>query len=100
MKGKSPVLELAVVILSVTAVQAVPTTYQYHGNPFTFVSGTYSTSDSVSGMLTLAAPLGVNTPLTAVSPTAFTLSDGLTTITNLSALNSEFQIATGPTGEI
>jgi hypothetical protein len=64
------------------SVQAVPTTYQYTGNPFTVATGPYSTSDFVTAMVTLAAPLGANMPLTQVIPTAFTLSDGVQTITN------------------
>src|SRR5260370_27988201 len=42
------------------SVQAVPTTYVYTGHPFTTVSGPYTTSDFVSGMLTLAVPLAPN----------------------------------------
>ena len=38
------------------SVQAVPTTYQYTGNPFTDVTGLYTTSDFVTAMVTLAAP--------------------------------------------
>ena len=93
----------AVAALSVVypaSVQAVPTTYQYTGNPFTTVSGPYTTSDFVTVMLTLASPLGANMPLTQVFPTAFTLFDGVQTITNLNATFSLFQFATGPTGAI
>jgi len=64
------------------SVQAVPTTYQYTGNPFTFVESPYTTSDFVTAMITLAGPLGANMPLTEVTPIAFTLSDGVQTITN------------------
>jgi len=49
-------------------VQAVPTTYQYTGNPFTQVFGVYTTSDFVTAMVTLAGPLGANMPLTQVNP--------------------------------
>jgi hypothetical protein len=102
MKRKSAVMALAVVVLSVTAVQAVPTTYVYTGNPFTTVSrgGPYTTSDSVTAMLMLAGPLAPNMSLTGVTPIAFTLSDGVQTMTNLNSLNSFFSFATGPTGEI
>jgi hypothetical protein len=75
----------AVAALSVaypTSVQAVPTTYQYTGNPFTVATGPYTTSDFVTAMITLAGPLGANMPLTEVTPIAFTLSDGVQTITN------------------
>jgi hypothetical protein len=39
-------------------------------------------------------------PFTQVFPTAFTLSDGVQTLTNLNSFSSEFFFATGPTGAI
>ena len=84
-----------------TSVQAVPATYKYTGNPFTNVEGVYTTSDFVSGMVTLAGPLAPNIPLTSVSPTAFTFSDGVQTFTNLTpSVDFSFAFATGPTGAI
>ena len=65
------------------SVQAVPTTYRYTGNPFTHVSGPYTTSDFVTAMVTLAGPLGANMPLTEVTPIAFTLFDGVQTISSI-----------------
>lgn len=92
----------AVTALSVAypaSVQA--TTYDYTGNPFTVVSGAYTTSDFVSGMVTLADPLAPNMPLTIVRPTAFTFSDGMQTITNRTpSIQFLFRFATGPTGSI
>ena len=84
------------------SVQAVPTTYQYTGNPFTVVSGPYTTSDFVTAMITLASPLGANMPLTEVTPTAFTLSDGVQTITNHGPglLLTSFLFATDASGAI
>ena len=85
------------------SVQAVPTTYQYTGNPFTVATGPYNTSDFVTAMVTLAAPLGANMPLTQVIPTAFTLSDGVQTITNNgpgTVFFSEFLFATDASGAI
>jgi hypothetical protein len=94
----------AVTALSIVypaSVQAVPITYQYTGNPFTFVTDPpYTTSDFVTAMVTLAGPLGKNRPLTLVTPTAFTLSDGVQTITNLTSTSFLFRFATGPTGAI
>ena len=65
MKRKSAALALAVVVLSVTAVQAVPTTYVYTGQTFTeFYTWTgypiYTTSDFVTATVTLAEPLPAN----------------------------------------
>ena len=95
---------IAVAALSVVypaSVQAVPATYKYTGNPFTNVEGVYTTSDFVSGMVTLAGPLAPNIPLTSVSPTAFTFSDGVQTFTNLTpSVDFSFAFATGPTGAI
>src|SRR5262245_42762988 len=71
----------AVAALSVaypTSVQAVPTTYQYTGNPYTFAVGDYTTSMFVTVMLTLAQPLPANLDgSTEVFPTAFTFFDGV-----------------------
>ena len=78
-------------------------TYTYTGNPFTSVTGPpYNTSDRVTGTVTLASPLGINLPFgTAVTPLAFSFSDGVQTITNLNANpGSIFEFGTGPTGAI
>src|SRR5512133_765730 len=82
------------------SVQAVPTTYQYTGNHFTDVSGPYTTSDFVTAMVTLAGPLGANMPLTQVTPTAFTLSDGVQTISNLNGVRVFMFFATNARGAI
>ena len=93
---------LAVGFLTAASVQAVPITYTYTGNPFTFTLPPYTTSDFVSGMVTLEGPLAANMSLTTVTPTAFSISDGVQTITNLNPTLTftDFAFATGPTGEI
>jgi len=78
-------------------------TYTHTGNPFTDVTGPpYTTSDRVTGTVTLASPLGINLPFgTTVTPLAFSFSDGVQTITNLNANpGSIFEFGTGPTGAI
>jgi hypothetical protein len=82
------------------AYPAVPTTYTYTGNPFTDVNAPYTTSMFVTAMVTLANPLAPNMPLQTASVTAFTLSDGVQTITNLTSSSFLIQFATGPTGAI
>jgi hypothetical protein len=47
------------------------------------VTAPYTTSDFVTVMMTLAAPVAPNMPLTDIEPIAFTFSDGVQTITNL-----------------
>jgi len=89
---------LAVGFLTAASVQAVPTTYQYTGNPFTRVNPPYTTSDFVTGTITLATPLGPNFN-GDVSPIAYSFSDGVQTITTL-PFPALFQFATGPTGNI
>ena len=76
-------------------------TYQYTGNTFTQVSGPYTTSDFVTAMVTLAAPLGPNHNLDdPVTPVAFTLSDGVQTITNFTSSLAQFLFSTDATGVI
>ena len=92
----------AVAALSVAfpaSVQAVPTTYQYIGNHFTDVSGIYTTSDFVTAMVTLASPLPPNFQ-GKVTPTAFTFTDGVLTITNFDATVAVFIFATDGAGHI
>jgi|SRR6516162_2203838 hypothetical protein len=95
----------AVAVLSVVypaSVQA-DTTYTYTGNPFTSVSGPpHTMSDFVSGMLTLAGPLAPNFN-GFVTPIAFSFSDGVQTITNLTpglGQSLTFHFQTGPIGVI
>jgi hypothetical protein len=93
----------AVAALSIVypaSVQAVPTTYQYTGNHFTDVTGPYTTSMFVTAMVTLAGPLGANMPLTEVTPTAFTLFDGVQTISRTAPHSLGFWFATNARGEI
>ena len=93
----------AVAALSIVypaSVQAVPTTYQYIGNHFTDVSGLYTTSDFVTATITLAGPLGANMPLTEVTPIAFTMSDGVQTITDTGGIFSFFVFSTDASGFI
>jgi hypothetical protein len=99
MTPKSPCLALAVVVLTATAVQA-DITYTYTGNPFTDVSGPYTTSDRVTATVTLASPFGPNMPLTIVTPLAFSFSDGVQTITDLNVVSTSIAFETGQTGVI
>jgi hypothetical protein len=98
MKRKSAVLALAVIVLSATAVQAVPTTYVYTGNPFTDVNGPYTTSMFVTAMVRLAAPLPPNFSGN-VTPTAFTLFDGVQILTSNEA-GGDFIFVTNAAGVI
>jgi hypothetical protein len=84
------------------SVQAVPTTYQYTGNPFTLVAGDYTTSMFVTVMVTLAGPLGAHMPLTDVTSqvTAFTFFDGVQTITNMKTFPLFFLFSTDGSGHI
>ena len=101
MKTKT-VLSLAVALTIALVAQPMfaNTIYSYTGNPFTNVTAPYTTSDFVSGMLTLAGPLAANMPLTAVTPIAFSFSDGVQTLTQSDVRFSEFLFATGPSGAI
>ena len=80
------------------------TTYSYTGNDFTSVTFPYTTSDSVTGSFTLAAPLADNlTSFTTVTPQSFSFSDGVEgeTTTNTSpGVGSEFAFETDATGAI
>jgi hypothetical protein len=78
---------------------AVPVTYIYTGNPFTNVSGPYTTSDQVTAKVKLSSPLPANMSLQIVTPLAFSFSDGVQTFTNLTA-SSSFEFQTDASGNI
>jgi hypothetical protein len=78
---------LSVLVASgLTALGAAHTTadtiYTYTGNPFTNVSSPYTTNDFISGSFVLATPLGNNVPLTNITPTSFSFSDGIHTVSS------------------
>lgn len=93
-------ISCAVGMLTAVTVHAATITYTYTGNSFTDVSGPYTTSDTVTGFVTFNSPLGANMPLTAETPTAFSFSDGVQTITSANATSTDFIFTTGHSGEI
>jgi hypothetical protein len=64
------------------------TIYTYTGMDFTTVSGSYTTSDYVSGIIDLANPIGADAFGVTLSPVSFSFTDGVQTLTNLSSLVS------------
>lgn len=87
----------AVLVLAAATLAAhADTVYTYHGNDFTTASGPYTTDDSLTLSITLSAPLASTSSLQAYTPTAFSISDGVQTITNLTPgiTGSEFVFAT------
>ena len=99
-----------VALMLLVALQAnASVIYTYTGNNFTATSldgptapaATYTTADSVSGFVELAAPLAANLGLnTVVTPLSFSLSDGLNTLTNTNATFSSFWFSTDASGNI
>ena len=60
------------------------TVYTYVGQDFVSVTGSYTTSDHVTGSFTLSSPLGAYAGLNS-APTVFSFSDGINTISNNTA---------------
>src|SRR5262245_29888645 len=72
----------------------------YTGNDFTAFLPPYTATDKVTATITLANPLGDNLPNTQVTPLAFSLSDGVQTITSLNATCATFAFSTNSVGLI
>ncbi len=76
------------------------TIYTYTGNPFTTVSGVYTTSDFVTASVTFASPLGNNFAFALINPISFSFSDGVQTINNGNATDFSFRFGTDANGNI
>jgi hypothetical protein len=82
-------------------------TYSYSGNNFTTVvdwpsvGGTYSNSMSVSGSMTLGAPLAPNLLNQGIAPLSFSFGDGRNTLTHASSFSSQsFYVSTNALGDL
>jgi hypothetical protein len=81
-------------------------TYVYTGNDFNSFTepSAYTTSDSVTGSITLASPLPDGVDTFNLVPSAdiqsFSFSDGLQTLTNTNATGSSFAFETDASGNI
>jgi hypothetical protein len=79
-------------------------TYEYTGNLFTDATSPYTTSDSISGSMSFAEPLADNLPaLTDVTPSSWSFSDGVQTLTQANTAASPaptFQVETDSSGDI
>ena len=73
---------LAVFSLLTTLSLRADTTYTYTGNSFASFSDPYSSSDFVSGSITLSSPLGNNLSGASLAPIAFSFTDGVNAFTN------------------
>ena len=64
--------------------------YTYTGNDFTSVSGSYTTTDSITGYIDLSTALGATSGPLTLTPVSFSFSDGLQTISNTNATAALF----------
>jgi hypothetical protein len=72
----------------------------YTGKNFTSVSGPYTTSERVTGTITLSGPLAANLNFFDATPVSFSFNDGVQTISNLNALAATFSFWTDASGNI
>jgi MYXO-CTERM domain-containing protein len=73
----------------------------YTGNVFNVFAAPYTGTDKVTATITLANPLGDNLDQSMVTPLAFSLNDGVQTITNATpSFTATFEFTTDASGDI
>lgn len=76
-------------------------TYDYTGQTFTSVAGSYTTADSLQGTFTIAGGLGDNLNDQSVTPIAFSVTDGVQTLSSLNgAATDVLSFSTNAAGSI
>jgi len=93
---------LAVALIGASAsAGAQNVTYDYTGNNFITVYGSYTTADSVQGTFTVAGGLGDNLNDQSVTPIAFSVTDGVQTLSSLNgAVTDDLIFSTNAAGAI
>jgi PEP-CTERM motif len=75
------------------------TVYTYTGNPLTIILGpSYKPTDFIRGSFTLASALGNNFPLGPITPTSYSFTDGVQTLTNKNSIINTIEMATNSNG--
>ncbi|HET9796243.1 MAG TPA: hypothetical protein VFS34_17505 [Thermoanaerobaculia bacterium] len=79
-----------------------PATYHYVGHPFSSATPPYSTSDELTGSITLAGRLPAFLPMTDISAALsdFSFTDGVQTRTRANSTVCTFEVATDGVGAI
>jgi PEP-CTERM motif len=98
-------LLLSALILVLPLSLLADTVYTYTGNSFTSYYGSpspFTAADFVSGSLTVATRLGDNLSDQAISPTSFSFSNGIDTLTNTdpNVNDAVFHVSTDAAGAI
>lgn len=99
---------LSLLVLPVPAL--ADTIYSYTGNPFTtgvtqngltpLPVGPFTANDSVSGSFTVPTKLAPLLHLFVFTPTSFSFTDGVDTLTNQNSTLSSFEVSTDISGNI
>lgn len=98
-------LFLSALILVLPLPLLADTVYSYTGNPFTTYYGSptqFTAADFVSGSFTVATPLADNLSSQLISPTSFSFSNGIDTLSSadLNVNDAVFNVVTDSTGAI
>ena len=93
---------LFIVLLSTPLPLLADITYTYTGQAFTSYRTPYTAKSSITGYITLAVALPANMSiLTQVTPTAFSFTDGVQTLTQANTISTTlFAVETDATGDI